>query len=64
MIEKVMAFLDNLNSEELDRLPPARRRKFAALCHHWWQLAERRQEPQQQQQSGILLDLSRGQRQE
>jgi hypothetical protein len=45
MIEKTIAFLDNLTLEELDRLPPAQRRRFASLCHHWAQLAERRGDP-------------------
>jgi hypothetical protein len=62
MIEKAIAFLDNLTLEELDRLPPARRQKFSELCYHWHKLAERRLE--QQPKSGVLSDLRRGQRQE
>jgi hypothetical protein len=59
MIEKTIAFLDNLNSEELDKLPPAHLRRFAALCHHWWQLAEHRQK---EPRAGILADLKQGKR--
>jgi hypothetical protein len=61
MIEKTIAFLDNLTREELDRLPPAHRQKFAALCHHWWQLAERRRE---QPKAGVLSKLKDGERSE
>jgi hypothetical protein len=51
IVDKITALLDGLNSEELDRLPPARRRKFSELCYHWHQLAERRQEqPMRQNQ--------------
>jgi hypothetical protein len=61
MIEKVIAFLDSLDSAELDRLAPAHRQKFAALCHHWWQLAEHRQK---EPRAGILADLKDGKRSE
>jgi hypothetical protein len=70
LVEKVIAFLDNLNSEELDRLSPARRQKFSELCHHWHKLAERRRADQivkdakaaLEPKSGVLRDLKRGQR--
>lgn len=62
MIEKAIAFLDNLTLEELDRLPPARRERFAALCHRWAQLAERRQE--KRPKAGVLADLKDGKRSE
>jgi hypothetical protein len=62
MIERTIAFLDNLTLEELDRLPPAQRRRFASLCHHWAQLAERRGE--QQPKSGVLSKLKDGERAE
>ena len=56
MIDKIVALLDGLNSEELDQLAPAHRRKFAALCHHWWRLADgKTKEPK----TGILSDLKR-----
>jgi hypothetical protein len=42
IIDKITALLDTLNSEELDRLSPARRQRFSELCHHWHKLAERR----------------------
>jgi hypothetical protein len=61
MIEKVIAFLDSLDSAELERLAPVHRQKFAALCHHWWQLAEHRRE---QPTIGILHDLKQGRRSE
>jgi hypothetical protein len=57
MIEKVIAFLDSLDSAELDRLAPAHRQKFAALCHHWWQLAEHRQG---QQKASVSADSKCG----
>jgi hypothetical protein len=72
MIEKTIAFLDNLTLADLDRLPPVRQQKFAALCHHWWQLAERRAgdrivseakralEPK----GGVLRELGDGERSE
>jgi hypothetical protein len=70
MIEKVIAFLDNLSSEDLDRLSPARRQKFSELCHHWHQLAERRRADRiveeakaaLEPKSGILSDLKQGKR--
>ena len=62
MIEKAIAFLDNLTLEELDKLPPARQRKFSELCFHWHQLAERRLKPKPK--SGVLSDLSQGKRSE
>jgi hypothetical protein len=62
VIDKIVALLDNLNSEELDQMPPARRRKFSELCWHWHKLAERRQ--QQQPKAGVLSDLKRGNRSE
>jgi hypothetical protein len=61
MIEKAIAFLDNLTLEELDRLPPARRQKFSELCYHWHKLAEARpKEPK----TGVLRDLKDGRRPE
>ena len=62
MIDKAIAFLDNLTLEVLDKLPPARQRKFAELCRHWQQVVERRLE--KQPTSGVLSDLRRGHRQE
>jgi hypothetical protein len=59
MIEKVIAFLDSLDSAELDRLPPAHRQKFAALCHHWWQLAEHCRE---QSTADVLANQKQGTR--
>jgi hypothetical protein len=59
MIEKAIAFLDSLNSEELDRLPPARRQKCAALCHHWWRLAKG---PPKEPKAGVLGSLKAGER--
>jgi hypothetical protein len=62
LIDKVVALLDNLNSEELDKLPPARRRKFSELCYHWHRLAEVRLKGQPK--AGILADLKDGKRSE
>jgi hypothetical protein len=72
MIEKTIAFLDNLSLEELDRLAPARRQKFSELCRHWHQLAERRRADRivadakaaLEPKSGILADLKAGRRSE
>jgi hypothetical protein len=61
VIDKVIAFLDILDSAELDLLPPAHRQKFAALCHQWRQLADHRRE---QSKAGVLADLKDGQRSE
>ena len=55
--DRIIAFLDGLNSEELDRMPPARLRQFSELCRHWHQLAELRLE--KQSQSGVLGQLRR-----
>jgi hypothetical protein len=60
MIEKAMAFLDNLDSAELDKLPPAHLRRFEALCHHWHQLAQMRLKAQPK--AGVLGDLKNGDR--
>jgi hypothetical protein len=59
--DRIIAFLDSLNREELERLPPARRQKFAALCHHWAQLAER---PPKEPRAGVLSALKNGDRRE
>jgi hypothetical protein len=63
MIEKVIAFLDNLDSTELDRLPPAHLRRFEALCHHWHQLAQMRLQPQKSS-AGVPSDVKDGRRTE
>ena len=61
LIDKAIAFLDNLTLDELDRLPPARRQKFSELCYHWHQLAERRREAPK---DGVLSRLKSGERSE
>jgi hypothetical protein len=63
LIEKAIAFLDNLSGEELDKLPPARREKFAALCHHWAQLPERPPKPKEPK-AGVLSRHRDGERPE
>jgi hypothetical protein len=42
MIKKVIAFLENLDSDELDRLKPVHLRRFSELSFHWHKLAETR----------------------
>jgi hypothetical protein len=44
VIEKAIAFRDNLTLAELERAAAGTPLKFARLCHHWAQLAERRPE--------------------
>jgi hypothetical protein len=61
--DRIIAFLDGLSSEELDKLPPAHRQKFAALCHHWWQLAERPPKSTERR-DGVLSRLKSGERSE
>jgi hypothetical protein len=61
IIDKITALLDGLNSEELERLPPARRQKFSELFYHWHKLAERSpKEPK----AGVLSRLKDGERPE
>lgn len=62
MADRIIAFLDGLNSEELERLPPARLRRFSELCFHWHQLAERRLKGEPK--TGVLSRLKNGERSE
>jgi hypothetical protein len=62
MVEKIVALLDGLTLEEIDKLPPARQRKLSDLCRYWHQIVERRLE--KKPKSGVLADLRRGHRQE
>jgi hypothetical protein len=59
VINKVIAFLDSLDSAELDRLPPAHLRRFEALCHHWHQLAQMRLKAQQPKAGADMKDGQR-----
>ena len=59
MIEKVIALLGGLRSEDLDQASPFQRQRFADLCKHWAGLAELRNEATK---PGILGDLKNGDR--
>lgn len=64
MIEKAIAFLDTLTSEELERLPPARLQRFSQLCQHWHRQAEtrRREMAAARPRAGVLSALRNGER--
>jgi hypothetical protein len=62
--DKVIAFLDGLSLEELERLPPARLRLFSELCWHWHQLSERRLTKPKEAKAGVLSRLRDGERPE
>jgi hypothetical protein len=59
MIERIIALLGGLRSEDIDNASPVQRRQFAALCRHWASLAELRNEATK---PGILRDLKNGDR--
>jgi hypothetical protein len=59
MIERIIALLGGLRSEDIDNASPILRQQFAALCRHWASLAELRNEATK---PGILRDLKDGER--
>jgi hypothetical protein len=59
VVDKAVALLVSLSSEDIASLPPAERRRLADQCRHIAKLAE---PPNGAPNVGILADLRRGQR--
>ena len=57
MIERIIALMGSLRSEDIDQASPVQRQQFAALCRHWAGLAELRNEVSK---AGVLQDLDGG----
>ena len=71
--DRIIAFLDGLSSEELQKLPPARLRQFSDMLYQWHVRAETAaggspfpavRRPRQEPPAGVLSRLKDGERPE
>ena len=61
MIQRLAALMEALTTQDVEATPPALRRRFAQLSRYWAEIADPSKPPPK---SGVLGDLSRGDRTE